>query len=188
MSTSQRRRSGGFSLIELLIVVVILAIIAAIVVPQLSATTDDAKVSALASNLSRMRAAIDLYYQQHGAYPGASTAVTPGTCPSSGTKGTGDASNAAAQAQAFADQLTMYTNATGHACSTTDSTFRFGPYIKSAELGLNGIPKNPITDNRTVVVVDTGNLIMTGSATAAGWRYDIQTGKFIADDANYDDL
>ena len=59
----------GFTLVELLIVTIILAILASIVVPQFAATTDDAKLSALDSNLASIRSAVDLYYQQHGHYP-----------------------------------------------------------------------------------------------------------------------
>ena len=74
---------------ELLIVVIILALLAAIVVPQFASSTDDAKLSSLDTTLSNMRAAIDLYYQQHGAYPGKNTAVSTYAC--AGTAGTGDA-------------------------------------------------------------------------------------------------
>ena len=58
----------GFTLVELLIVVIILALLAAIVVPQFASSTDDAKMASLDTTLSNMRAAIDLYYQQHGEY------------------------------------------------------------------------------------------------------------------------
>ena len=83
----------GFTLVELLIVVIILAILAAIVVPQFSSTTDDAKASAADSTLANLRAAIDLYYQQHGEYPGSKTAVPSSAC--SGTSGAGVATGGA---------------------------------------------------------------------------------------------
>ena len=170
----------GFTLIELLIVVVILGILAAVVIPQLSGATGDAKVESLKTNLARMRTAIDLYKQDHGVYPGAALA-TGASCPGTGTAGTGAARSAAA----FASQLTMYTNAAGQACSTTDSTYKYGPYIKATALGTAGIPKNPITNANAVIFPATsGNLTLT-SANAAGtggWLYDELTGKFIADD------
>ncbi len=172
--TFKKQIMKGFTLVELLIVVIILAILAAIVVPQFASTTDDAKLSALDTTLSNMRAAIDLYYQQHGEYPGILTAVA-GTC--SGTAGTGTGGTGATAATAFLDQLSMYTDADGKACSISDTTYKFGPYLKK-----NVLPKNPITTISTLVVVNTGNLIMTGSATPAGWKFDVKTGKFIADD------
>ena len=65
----------GFTLVELLIVVIILALLAAIVVPQFASSTDDAKLASLDTTLANVRAAVDLYYQQHGEYPGELTAV-----------------------------------------------------------------------------------------------------------------
>ena len=180
------RHSKGFTLVELLIVVIILAIIAAIVVPQLSASTTDAKESALDTNLARMRSAIDLYYQQHADYPGNKTAAGA-TCPARGDAGTGTAATAAEKAKAFGSQLTMYTNAAGQACSTTDAVFKFGPYVKSAVLGEAGLPNNPITAVNAVLVVSGGNLTMTSAVTTGGWKYDDVVGKFIADHSGYDD-
>ena len=174
--TANKQR--GFTLTELLIVVIILAILAAIVVPQFASSSDDAKVSALQANLARMRSAIDLYYQQHGHYPSA-VAATGATCPGGGTAGTG----AQDDDQAFIDQLTRYTNAAGQSCTTTDNTFRFGPYIKK-----DALPENPISADATLVIVTTGALGMTGAATPAGWRFDNVTGQFIADDAANDHL
>ena len=180
-------RAAGFTLVELLIVVIILAIIAAIVIPQLSATTTDAKESALDTNLARMRTSIDLYYQQHSQdYPGTNDA-TGATCPGGGTAGAGSAATAPEKAKAFGSQLTMYTNAAGQACSTTDATFKFGPYLNTAELGEAGIPNNPITATNAVLVVSDGNLSMTSAVTTGGWKYDNVAGKLIADHSAYDD-
>lgn len=173
------RNVKGFTLVELLVVAVVLAIFAAIVVPQFASTTDEAKLSALKSDLSGIRSAIDLYRQQHSSFPGA-TAATGATCPNSGTAGTGAINTAAA----LVSQLTMYTDITGKACSTTSTTFKYGPYVKAETL-----PANALTGNATIAMVGTGNLIMVGtSAPGAGWKYDYVVGKFIADHADYDDL
>ncbi|MGF1613433.1 MAG: type II secretion system protein [Gammaproteobacteria bacterium] len=187
MATAVARKGDacGFTLVELLIVVVILAILAAVAVPQFTRSTDDAKVSALDSTLSRMRSAIDLYYQQHGHYPGSVTAAGA-TC-TGGTAGTGTAADAAERALALGSQLTMYTNAAGQACSIKGTDFRFGPYLKTAGFGATALPKNPVTDSNAVAVVGTGDLNMTSASTTGGWKYDIVTGKFIADHSSYHD-
>ena len=167
----------GFTLVELLIVVIILAILAAIVVPQFASSTDDAKSSALDSTLSNMRGAIDLYYQQHGKYP-SNAAATGATCPGGGTAGLGAINTPVA----FMDQMTRYTNNAGQSCTTRDTVFKYGPYLKK-----DAVPANPLTDNNVLVVSTAGALGMTGNATAAGWKFDNVTGQFIADDAANDD-
>ncbi len=175
----RRQIQRGFTLVELLIVVIILAILAAIVIPQFASTTDDAKLAALDTTLSSTRSAIDLYKQQHGEFPGRLTA-TGGTCASGGTKGTGAADSEAA----LLSQLTMYTNATGQACSTSDATYKFGPYLKKT------LPADPIGGTvATVAVISAGDLTMGASATPGpgGWRYDTKTGKFIVNLAAYQD-
>lgn len=164
----------GFTLVELLIVVIILALLAAIVVPQFASSTDDAKLASLDTTLANMRAAIDLYYQQHGEYPGELTAVDA-AC--TGTDGTGAGGAGAPGAQAFIDQLSLYTDAQGGACSIKDANFEFGPYLKKSTL-----PANPITNVSTLVVVDDGDLVMPGDGANGGWKYDILVGKFIAND------
>ncbi len=162
------REMKGFTLVELLIVVIILAILAAIVVPQFTATTDDARAAAYDSNLSAMRAAVELYRQQHGAYPGA-VAASAATC----VNGTNEV--AAVGDAAFLTQMTRFTNAAGQACTGTDPTqFRFGPYLK------DGIPINPLGANANVVVVTTGTLGLA-SAGGNGWRFDSVTGELIGD-------
>ncbi len=65
----------GFTLVEILIVVIILGILAAIVIPQFTEASNDARESALASDLQTLRSQIELYKVQHlEALPGAGTA------------------------------------------------------------------------------------------------------------------
>lgn len=167
----------GFTLVELLIVAIILAILAAIVVPQFASTTTDAQESALRTNLSNIRAAVDLYRQQHGEYPGLN-ASTGGAACAAGTPGAGGAGTG----PAFADQLLLYTDANGASCSQPNGgAFPFGPYLKE-----DAIPANPVTNDPTVTVVVDPDLMMAGGGAGGGWRFSTSTGKFIADDTNTD--
>ena len=65
------RKNTGFTLVEILIVVIILGILAAIVIPQFTEASNDARVSALVSDLQTARSQIELYKVQHkDNYPG----------------------------------------------------------------------------------------------------------------------
>jgi len=174
MQSIRKAIQQGFTLVELLIVVIILALLAAIVVPQFASSTDDAKLASLDTTLGNVRSAIDLYLQQHGEYPGELTAVDV-AC--TGTDGTGTGGAGAQGVLAFADQMSLYTDAQGGACSVKDLNFKFGPYLKKATL-----PANPITNVATLVVINTGDLLMSGDGANGGWKYDILVGKFIAND------
>lgn len=179
MQTLKHSAQRGFTLVELLIVVIILAILAAIVVPQFSAATDDAKLSSLDTTLANMRAAIDLYYQQHGKYPGDLTSIGVAcTAGPAGATGTGAADNEAA----FLDQMAYFTNSAGESCTKSDAAFKYGPYLKKRTM-----PKNPFTDSATIAISTAGALGMTSSSTTGGWKYDTATGQFIADHSSYDD-
>ena len=60
----------AFTLVEILIVVIILGILAAIVIPQFTEASNDARASALDSDLQTIRSQIELYKMQHtGGYP-----------------------------------------------------------------------------------------------------------------------
>lgn len=163
------RVQTGFTLVELLIVVIILAILAAIIVPQFTEATDDAVQSAYDTNIANIRSAIDLYRQQHQAYPGAVTS-SGGSCPAGSAAVTG-----AVGEPAFVAQLKNYTNAAGQACTGTDATFKYGPYLK------DDLPVNPLGTVNTVTVVTTGVLGLASSGTG-GWRFDSVTGEFIGDE------
>jgi len=172
ISLRSSTNSKGFTLVELLIVVIILAILAAIIVPQFSAATDDATQSAYDSNIANLRAAIDLYRQQHNAYPGAKTST--GTCTPTGSSNVAALANTEA---AFLAQLQNYTNSAGVACDGTDDEFKYGPYLR------DDVPVNPLGDPgiKTVAVVNGGLLGMT-SGSSGGWRFDTVTGEFIGDE------
>ena len=66
-----KRMNKGFTLVEILIVVIILGILAAIVIPQFTEASNDARVSALVSDLQTVRSQVELYKVQHlDNYPG----------------------------------------------------------------------------------------------------------------------
>jgi general secretion pathway protein G len=71
------RAKSGFTLVEILIVVVILGILAAIVIPQFTNASQEARESALVSDLQSVRSQIELYKIQHlkDALPGAGEAT-----------------------------------------------------------------------------------------------------------------
>ncbi len=168
-STVKMKLKRGFTLVELLIVVIILAILAAIIIPQFTGATDDAAQAAYDTNIANIRAAIDLYRQQHSDYPGA-VVSSGGVCVN------GAAVAGAVGEAAFIAQLRNYTNAAGQACTGTDpNDFKYGPYLK------DDLPDNPLGTNNTVTIVTNGVLGLTSGGTG-GWRFDSVTGEFIGDE------
>lgn len=163
------RGKAGFTLIEILIVIIILGILAMIIVPQITVSTDDAKVSTLQADLSALRSAIEVYYAQHGnKYPG-QTDTAGG---SSGITETTAASYMVAQ-------LTMYTDEDGATAAAKDTTYKFGPYVKGTTL-----PQNPFNNSTAVVCDDTATINKARSASGTeGWRYHYNTGVVYANDS-----
>src|SRR5207253_2500232 len=60
-----RLQPRGFTLVEILIVMLILGMLAAIVIPQFTNASQDARESALLSQLQTLRSQIELYKLQH---------------------------------------------------------------------------------------------------------------------------
>ena len=169
---SYRGARDGFTLVELLIVVIILAILAAIVVPQFIASTDDAREAAVDTNLRNMRAAIDLYYQQHNEYPSAN----------------GDGVNAAGTNLAFISQMTQFTDNDGDVAATKNvaTGHIYGPYLRRSSL-----PADPIKNVSTLVIVPVaseGTLPVPADAgDPGGWKFDKIAGQIILNHASYAD-
>ncbi len=131
IATARRTRRGkGFSLIELVIVVVIIGIIGAIAIPRISRGASGASDSALTANLAVLRNAIDLYATEHG-----------GTFPALST---------------IANQLTLYSDATGGTSATKDTTHIYGPYLRSIPALPVGAEKGSTAFTDTLGTEDCG--------------------------------
>lgn len=97
------RARPAFTLVEILIVVIILGILAGIVIPNITSVTTISREANLKGNLSKIRAQLQVYRNQHNAFPSGAT---------------------------FADQMTKYTNIDGTVSGARTGTFRFGPYLE----------------------------------------------------------
>ena len=62
-------RRGGFTLVEMLLVLVILATLAAIVIPKMAGRSQQAKVTAAASQISSFETVLDQFEVDNGYYP-----------------------------------------------------------------------------------------------------------------------
>jgi len=169
----KQKHESGFTLIEILIVVILLGILATIIIPQVSVSSDDAKLSATKTNLSHMRSAIELYYYQHNdTYPGQNDNTGSGT------------SNAVTAATAFEEQLAQYTDVDGDVETIKDSTYKYGPYVKGGTL-----PTNPYNDLNSVVCDGTETDITEKASSGTGaWKFYTQTGILMANDGDHDSL
>ena len=166
------KNQAGFTLIEMLVVVIILGILAMIIVPQISVSTDDARLNSLQTNLNSLRSAIEVYAAQHAnRYPG-TYSEADGT--------TAVADDAAAKA-AFLAQLTQFTDINGMVNGTKTVAFKYGPYLKTGTL-----PLNPFNDSGDVLCdFDQGDITVARAASggAEGWQYFAPIGVFFANDS-----
>jgi len=138
MTRRMRKLRRGFSLLELVIVIVIVGIIAAIAIPRMSRGSAGAADSALSGDMAVLRNAIDMYAAEHtgGAFPDVAD---------------------------FADQLTLFTDSSGDAQATRDTTHIYGPYLRK-------IPPLPVGAKKG----STGVAVADGDGV--GWIYIESTG------------
>lgn len=147
----------GFTLVEILIVVIILGILAAIVIPQFTEASNDARESALASDLQTVRSQLELYKVQHlERYPNiAADGVTL------------DNAN-------FIARLTGRTLLTGE----LNLAGPFGPYLQKFPSN----PWSPVGDD----LVGFGVVDPAPGTGDTGWYFNTDLGKFSANDADED--
>jgi len=149
----------ALKLLELLVALAIIGTLAAVAIPRLGQATPGADDADPRGRLNVLRCAIELYYQDHGAYPAQK----------------GDGQHAAGTEAAFVSQLTSFTDENGVAARTKDATHRFGPYLRM------GIPACPVPprQNQSGVVIVSIRPAWVGSAGAAGWVYNCRTGAIV---------
>ena len=162
---SSRSRVRAFTLVELVIVVTIIGIISAIAVPRISTATMAAAGNALMLTLANVRKAVDVFYAEHGRYPGYAPA------------------GGGARREFFPDQPIMYSDATGNTNPTYAYPFIYGSYIRSP------FPTNP-TNHLQNVHVKTSAADADPAAGSVGWIAVLSSGDFgiSATDAALDDV
>ena len=142
-------KNEGFTLVEILIVVIILGILAAIVIPQFTEASNDARKSALVSDLQTVRSQLQLYKVQHlECYPDSNDMATG------------------------VNQLTSRTNKAGEI--GTDSTdFPLGPYLHKFPSNpyISGVGSDP--DGVVKSAADPST-----AETGAGWHWHTGTEAF----------
>jgi general secretion pathway protein G len=148
----------GFSLVELVIVIVIIGIIAAIAVPRISSAGQAARRNAVQANLALVRKAVDLFYVDHGRFPGFN--------PDGG----------GADGLSFVDQLTLYSDADGFTSATPGYPFVYGPYLRLP------FPVNSLNGLATVTVREVEATAVLPNSS--GWVATLSSGAFESNTAH----
>jgi len=189
------QKQTGFTLIEILIVVLLLGILATVIIPQVSVSSDDAKLNTLKTNLGHMRSVIELYYSQHGnRYPGTVGSSTikeiskiegqSGVTITEGGETDNDGKNESEVSKTFKNQLLLYTAEDGSVSEIKDATYKFGPYIIGGALPMNLFNGR----NDVKCAIFTEDITFRSSDGTTGWKFYTKTGILIANDGANDNL
>jgi len=157
-------KARAFTLVEVLIVTVLLGVLAAIVIPSVANSATSAKDSALATDLQLLRRFILIYKAHH-------LEVAPGY-PDGNT-------SAAPTEQAFVQQATMSSNASGQTAAVGTPGFNRGPY-------LSRIPVNPFNNKSTIQMLGNGEDFPANADDSHGWIYKAATAEIRADNTGTD--
>lgn len=159
------RRARAFTLVEVLIVVVLLGILAVVVIPAIAGSSTSAKVSALATDLKVLSRFVLIYKAQHlevgPGYPDGQTSQPP-------------------TEQAFIDQATLASNASGQTAAVGTPGFNRGPYLAK-------IPTNPLNNKNTIQMLGDGENFPANADDSHGWIYKAATSEMRADSTGTDD-
>lgn len=170
MNAGDMKKRRTSSLVELIVAIVILGVLAAIAIPRFSRGATGGGELDLKTNLAVLRTAIELYYDDHHAYPGQKTAGSP-------VAGAGTAA-------AFIRQLTQCTDAAGRVSATPSAVFCYGPYLQR---GIPSCPLSPAAPSARLHMI-SGAVMPAYDVTAAGagWIYNYETGYIAANSARVD--
>jgi type IV pilus assembly protein PilA len=157
-SRNTGRRRSAFTLIEILVVVVILGVLASIAVPLFSNATHDTRESMLKDELRYLRSQILVFKVQHR--------DTPPGYP------LGDSTATPTEAD-FVTQMTGFSSDLCGTSATPSSTYKYGPY-------LSAMPKNPLNDSPTILMMDNGQPLRAPASDGYGWIYRPETQEIIA--------
>jgi len=153
------RRERAFTLVEILVVVVLLAILALVIIPMVSGSVISARESALAHDLQMLRRYVLVYKNQHlevsPGYPDGDITQTP-------------------TEQAFIDQITLSSNASGQTAAIGTPGFPRGPYLMK-------VPANPLNHKSTVQVLSDGDVFPANPDGTHGWIYKPETSEVRTD-------
>ena len=148
-------KARAFTLVEILVVVVLLGILAAVVIATVGNSTTSAKASALATDLQLLRNFTLVYEAQH-------LEVAPGPTE-----------------QAFIEQATMSSNASGQTDAVGTPGFERGPYMQK-------IPVNPFNNLTTIQMVADGDAFPASADDSHGWICKAATAEIRADTSGTD--
>jgi prepilin-type N-terminal cleavage/methylation domain-containing protein len=146
----------GVSLLEVIVAALIIGVLAALTIPQLSRAAAAGPEPDARGGLNVLRCAIELYYDQHGEYPGQK----------------GDGLNAAGTPEAFIRQLTQFTDGDGRVSQTKDADHPYGPYLR---LGVPACVVPPRQGKTGIAIVRTAPAFAE-FAPDVGWVYNCVTG------------